>query len=46
MVAFNARVVAARAGHAGREFAVVAGVLQNITTEIDQMVSTALAAAA
>lgn len=45
MVAFNARVVAARAGHAGREFAVVAGVLSNITTEIDQMVNTALAAA-
>jgi len=46
MVAFNARVVAARAGQAGREFAVVAGVLSNITTEIDEMVSTALAAAA
>jgi hypothetical protein len=46
MVAFNARVVAARAGHAGREFAVVAGVLSTITTEIDDMVSTALAAAA
>ncbi|MET0266466.1 MAG: methyl-accepting chemotaxis protein [Duganella sp.] len=45
MVAFNARVVAARAGHAGREFAVVAGVLSNITTEIDQMVTTALATA-
>lgn len=46
MVAFNARVVAARAGHAGREFAVVAGVLSTITTEIDDMVSAALAAAA
>lgn len=45
MVAFNARVVAARAGHAGREFAVVAGVLSTITTEIDTMVSTALSAA-
>lgn len=45
MVAFNARVVAARAGHAGREFAVVAGVMSNITSEIDAMVSTALAAA-
>jgi hypothetical protein len=45
MVAFNARIVAARAGHAGREFAVVAGVLSNITGEIDDMVSTALAAA-
>lgn len=46
MVAFNARVVAARAGQAGREFAVVAGVLSGITDEIDQMVNTALAAAA
>lgn len=45
MVTFNARVVAARAGHAGREFAVVAGVLSNITTEIDDMVKTALQAA-
>lgn len=46
MVAFNARVVAARAGHAGREFAVVAGVMANITGEIDSMVSRALSAAA
>lgn len=46
MVSFNARVVAARAGQAGKEFAVVAGVLSSITTEIDDMVSTALAAAA
>jgi len=45
MVSFNARVIAARAGHAGREFAVVAGVLSNITTEIDDMVKTALSAA-
>ncbi len=45
MVTFNARVVAARAGHAGREFAVVAGVLSNITTEIDDMVKAALQAA-
>ncbi|WP_342117981.1 methyl-accepting chemotaxis protein [Pseudoduganella sp. OTU4001] len=44
MVTFNARVVAARAGHAGREFAVVAGVLSNITTEIDDMVKAALQA--
>lgn len=46
MVAFNARVVAARAGQAGREFAVVAGVLSGITDEIDQMVNAALTAAA
>jgi hypothetical protein len=45
MVAFNARVVAARAGHAGKEFAVVAGVLSSITTEIDDMVRVALNAA-
>ncbi|WP_107980445.1 methyl-accepting chemotaxis protein [Pseudoduganella sp. UC29_71] len=45
MVAFNARIVAARAGFAGREFAVVAGVLSNITGEIDDMVKTALNAA-
>jgi len=45
MVAFNARVVAARAGQAGKEFAVVAGVLSNISSEIDEMVSAALAAA-
>ncbi|MEO7580324.1 MAG: methyl-accepting chemotaxis protein [Massilia sp.] len=42
MVAFNARIVAARAGQAGKEFAVVAGVLSNITIEIDDMVRVAL----
>jgi hypothetical protein len=45
MVSFNARVIAARAGTAGKEFAVVAGVLSNITTEIDDMIRTALNAA-
>jgi len=45
MVAFNARIVAARAGQAGKEFSVVAGVLSNITGEIDEMVNAALAAA-
>jgi hypothetical protein len=45
MVSFNARIVAARAGFAGREFAVVAGVLSNITGEIDDMVKAALTAA-
>lgn len=45
MVSFNARIVAARAGAAGKEFSVVAGVLSNITGEIDEMVSAALAAA-
>ncbi len=42
MVSFNAQIVAARAGHAGREFAVVAGVLSGITTEIDELVREAL----
>ncbi|MBA5689096.1 methyl-accepting chemotaxis protein [Rugamonas apoptosis] len=42
MVAFNAQIVAARAGHAGREFAVVAGLLSEITGEIDTLVSQAV----
>ena len=46
MVAFNARIVAARAGEAGKEFAVVAGVLSKITTEIDDLVKVALDGAA
>jgi hypothetical protein len=43
MVAFNAQIVAARAGNAGREFAVVAGLLSEITGEIDTLVSQAAA---
>ncbi len=35
VVSFNAQVIAARAGHHGREFAVVAQVLSGIATEID-----------
>lgn len=35
VVSFNAQVVAARAGSSGREFAVVANVLSDITTDID-----------
>lgn len=42
MVAFNAQIVAARAGAAGREFAVVANVLTGITSEIDKLVQAAL----
>jgi hypothetical protein len=43
MVAFNAQIVAARAGQAGKEFAVVAGTMTNITGEIDELVQSALA---
>lgn len=46
MVALNARIVAARSGHAGKEFSVVAGVLSNITQEIDNLVKAALNGAA
>ena len=42
MVAFNAQIVAARAGPVGREFAVVASTMTNITGEIDALVQTAL----
>lgn len=37
VVSFNAQVVAARAGQHGREFAVVANVLSDITSEIDAL---------
>lgn len=37
VVSFNAQVVAARAGAHGREFAVVANVLTDITAEIDRL---------
>jgi hypothetical protein len=42
MVAFNAQIVAARAGQAGREFAVVAGTMTSITGEIDDLVQNVL----
>jgi len=42
MVAFNAQIVAARAGMAGKEFAVVAGTMTSITAEIDDLVHKAL----
>lgn len=43
MVAFNAQIIAARAGTAGREFSVVATVLTGITSEIDKLLQSALA---
>jgi hypothetical protein len=42
MVAFNAQIVAARAGAAGREFAVVASTMTTVTSEIDELVRQAL----
>lgn len=42
VVSFNAQVIAARAGQHGREFAVVANVLSNISAEIDGMSRTAV----
>jgi restriction endonuclease len=46
MVAFNAQIIAARAGSAGREFSVVANLMTNITGEIDKLVQAALSRAA
>lgn len=42
MVAFNAQIVAARAGEAGKEFAVVASTMTTVTSEIDELVRAAL----
>jgi hypothetical protein len=42
MVAFNAQIVAARAGHAGKEFSVVASTMTTVTGEIDDLVHEAL----
>lgn len=42
MVAFNAQIIAARAGTVGREFSVVATVLTDITGEIDKLLQAAL----
>jgi hypothetical protein len=41
-VAFNAQIVAARAGQEGQEFSVVAGAMTSITAEIDDLVHAAL----
>jgi hypothetical protein len=45
MVSLNARVVAARAGDAGREFAVVAGTLSGISERIETLSQAAMRAA-
>lgn len=42
IVSVNAQIVAARAGEVGREFAVVAGELTNITAKIDHLVRVAV----
>lgn len=46
IVSFNAQVVAARAGNAGREFAVVSGELTQITVKLDGLVREAVRSAA
>lgn len=46
VVSFNAQIIAARAGTAGREFSVVAGVLADITREMEHLVQAAVAPAA
>jgi hypothetical protein len=45
MIAFNAQIVAARAGQAGKEFAVVASTMSNVTGEIDELVQGVMAGA-
>lgn len=42
IVSFNAQIIASRAGDAGKEFAVVANVLVNITEKIDKLVVAAV----
>jgi len=46
IVSFNAQVIAARAGAAGREFAVVSGELTQITGRLDELVREALRSSA
>lgn len=43
IVSINAQIMAARAGAAGKEFSVVAGVLSGITEEIDKLIVSAMA---
>lgn len=45
VVSFNAQVIAARAGSVGKEFAVVANTLANISTEVDTLAKKGLALA-
>lgn len=45
IVSFNAQVIAARSGEVGKEFAVVASVMTNITNEIEQLVAAAMTSA-
>ncbi len=45
MVAFNAQVVAARAGREGKDFAAVASTMTTVTTELDELVRAALTSA-
>lgn len=42
IVSVNAQIMAARAGDAGKEFSVVAGVLTNITGEMDDLILSAM----
>lgn len=42
IVSFNAQVIAARSGEAGKEFAVVASVMTDITNEIEHLLAKAL----
>lgn len=42
IISFNAQIIASRAGDAGKEFAVVANVLVNITNKIDKLVMAAV----
>lgn len=45
MLAFNAQVVAARAGREGRDFAAVASSMTTVTTELDELARAALSSA-
>ena len=45
IVSVNAQIMAARAGEAGKEFSVVAGVLTTITGELDELIVSAMKSA-